>query len=193
MTIRSISATAAICCIITLTGCASKQAAIIDPGSQSADLPTTASSADKTEKAADGLIVTSATTTKENASKPGEATEQTDDPRRELQLDPVYFDFDSYLLKADARETLTRNARWLAENKLARIIIEGHADERGSDEYNLALAEKRAIAARRYIETLGVNGNRLETISYGENKPAVSGHDEATWAKNRRVEFVIAQ
>lgn len=192
MTIRAFIATATISSIIILTGCASKQAAKIDSGTQSATLPTTiAPPAVITEKADDAFIPSPLLT--ENISMAVDATEQTSDPRTEHHTDPVYFDFDSYLLRADARDILTRNARGLTENKLARVIIEGHADERGSDEYNLALAEKRAIAARRYIETLGVNPDRMDTISYGENKPAVTGNDEETWAKNRRVEFVIAK
>ena len=189
MTIRAFITTATICCLITLTGCASKQAVKIDSGTQSTASPTdTAPPTVITEKTDDGLM--NGSVIAENIPMAEDATEQANDPRTELHLAPVYFDFDSCLLMADARDTLTRNARWLAENKLDRVIIEGHADERGSDEYNLALAEKRAIAARRYIETLGVNSNRMETISYGENKPAMASHDEATWAKNRRVEFV---
>jgi peptidoglycan-associated lipoprotein len=129
----------------------------------------------------------------ESFPKTGDAAEQFDAVKTGNRLDTVYFDFDSCLLNVEARNTLTRNARWLDENRRTRVIIEGHADERGSDEYNLALAEKRALAAQRYIETLGANPGRMETISYGENQPAVTGHDEATWAKNRRVEFIIVK
>lgn len=193
MSIRTITVTAAICCLMTITGCASRQAATIGSGTQSSALTTTATTplAASTEKADDTL--TTGSVTEEKISPAGEATEEANNPRKEIYLDPVYFDFDSYILRADARDALTRNFRWLSENKLTRVIIEGHADERGSDEYNLALAEKRAIAAKRYIETLGVNPDRLQTISYGENKPAMAGHYETSWAKNRRVEFVIAE
>lgn len=192
MTIRAIFVAITIWGAATLTGCASKQAVNIDPGTQPATLPApTAPPAAITKKSEDGIVTGS--TIAEIIPMPEDAPAQTPNPRTELHLDPVYFDFDSYLLRADARDTLTRNARGLTENGLARVIIEGHADERGSDEYNLALAEKRAIAAKRYIETLGINPDRLETISYGENKPAAIGHDEATWARNRRVEFVIAK
>jgi peptidoglycan-associated lipoprotein len=112
----------------------------------------------------------------------------------ETSLDKIYFDFDSYILTAPARETLKKNATYLLnENSTARVRIEGNCDERGSDEYNLALGEKRAKAALDYLTTLGVPASRLSFISYGEEKPADPGHDEAAWAKNRRDEFVIVK
>lgn len=104
-------------------------------------------------------------------------------------LATVYFDFDSYLLEAEARDVLSRNAVWFKQNPLVRVVLEGHADERGSDEYNLALSEKRAIAAQKYLESLGVAADRLEVVGYGEEKPAVAAHEESAWSKNRRVEF----
>lgn len=191
MTIRAILAAITICGFATLTGCSAKEAVKIDTAAPSTTLTTTATAQTPFESVKTDSSITTDSVLSENILKAGGTTELTDNAKTETYLDPVYFDFDSYLLRADTRDTLTRNARWLAENRLARVIIEGHADERGSDEYNLALAEKRALAARRYIETLGVNLDRMETISYGENKPAMAGHDEATWAKNRRVEFVI--
>jgi peptidoglycan-associated lipoprotein len=107
-------------------------------------------------------------------------------------LDKIYFDFDSFILSAPARDILKKNADYLLNsNKTAKIRIEGNCDERGSDEYNLALGEKRAKAALDYLETLGVPASRLSFISYGKEKPADPGHDEAAWAKNRRDEFII--
>ena len=108
-------------------------------------------------------------------------------------LDTVYFDFDAYLLSAEAREILARNARFLGADAAARVTLEGHADERGSDEYNLALAEQRGVAVRRYLASLGIGEDRMEVVSYGEDKPAATGSDEAAWIKNRRVEFVIVK
>lgn len=106
-------------------------------------------------------------------------------------LEIVYFDFDSYVLAPSAREVLYRNFRWLSANPGARVQIEGHCDERGSGEYNLALGEKRATAAMRYLLNLGVPAARLSFISYGEEKPAATGHDESAWRNNRRAEFVV--
>ena len=110
----------------------------------------------------------------------------------ESPLEKVYFDFDSYLLTPTAREALNKDADYLLKNIPAvKVQVEGHCDERGSDEYNLALGEKRAKAALNYLVTLGVSPARLSFISYGKEKPADPGHDEAAWAKNRRAEFVI--
>lgn len=110
---------------------------------------------------------------------------------RQAALDRIFFDFDSYVLTAPARDTLKKNAAYLLKNSSAKVQIEGHCDERGSDEYNLALGEKRAKAALNYLETLGVSADRLSVISYGKEKPLDPGHDEAAWAKNRRDEFVL--
>lgn len=112
----------------------------------------------------------------------------------EVALAAVYFDFDSYVLSAAARDSLSKNAELLLKkNPSVKVQIEGHCDERGSDEYNLALGEKRAKAALNYLVTLGVPASNLSYISYGKEKPADPGHDEAAWAKNRRAEFVISR
>jgi len=108
-------------------------------------------------------------------------------------LDQIYFAFDSNALSDEARATLAKNAAFLKQNKAATVRIEGNCDERGSDEYNLALGEKRAQAARQYLITLGTAANRLSVISYGKEKPAAQGHSEEAWAKNRRDEFVLVQ
>ena len=109
------------------------------------------------------------------------------------QLFTVYFDFDNYSIRDNDAENLAKNARWLGLNQSVKMIIEGHADERGDEEYNLALGDKRAKSVERYLKTLGINPVRLTTISYGEERPAVSGHDEDAWAKNRRVELKNAE
>ncbi len=102
----------------------------------------------------------------------------------------IHFDFDSYVLTASARKTLAQNAEVLKALSGVKVRIEGHCDERGSDEYNLALGERRAQAAMNYLATLGVPASRMSTISFGEEKPLDPGHDESAWAKNRRAEFV---
>ncbi|HEY6008620.1 MAG TPA: peptidoglycan-associated lipoprotein Pal [Geobacteraceae bacterium] len=108
-------------------------------------------------------------------------------------LEKIYFDFDSADLSAAARDGLKKNSDLLKKNGSVKIQIEGHCDERGSDEYNLALGERRAKSAMKYLVTLGVKADRLSTISYGKEKPADPGHDEAAWAKNRRDEFVVTK
>ncbi len=104
-------------------------------------------------------------------------------------LQRIHFGFDQHTLSAEAREILARNAEYLKENPRVRVRIEGHTDERGSDEYNLALGERRARAARDYLISLGINGNRLTIISYGEEMPLVRASSESAWAQNRRAEF----
>ena len=101
----------------------------------------------------------------------------------------IYFDFDRSDLRPDAREGLQANASYLKSNSGVSITIEGNCDERGSNEYNLALGKRRAEAAYKYLVDLGVDSSRMTTVSYGEEKPAVEGHNELAWAKNRRDDF----
>lgn len=109
-------------------------------------------------------------------------------------FETVYFDFDKSDLRQDARDVLSRNAEIMMKSKAgAKIQIEGHCDERGSAEYNLALGERRAKSSLQYLTTLGVKAERLSIISYGKEKPAVQGSDEASWGKNRRSEFVVVK
>jgi len=105
--------------------------------------------------------------------------------------DRVFFDFDKSDLGPDAIETLNRQARWLSENRAITVTIEGHSDERGTRKYNLALGERRAAATKQYLESMGVDGGRIDTVSYGEERPAVLGSNEAAWAQNRRAVMVV--
>ncbi len=106
-------------------------------------------------------------------------------------LKDIYFDFDRYDLRPDARDTLKADADWLKANLSARVEIEGHCDERGTNEYNLALGAKRAQAAKDYLVTLGVAKDRLSTKSYGEELPVCKEHTEECWQKNRHDRFVV--
>lgn len=106
-------------------------------------------------------------------------------------LHEIFFDFDRYDLRPEARETLKVNADWLKSNPSARVEIEGHCDERGTSEYNLALGAKRAQAAKDYLITLGIAAGRLSTISYGEELPVCTEKNEQCWQRNRRARFVI--
>jgi peptidoglycan-associated lipoprotein len=108
-------------------------------------------------------------------------------------LQDVLYEFDRYDLSADARATLRANADWLKSNPSARVEIEGHCDERGTNEYNLALGAKRAQAAREFLSTLGIPADRLSTISYGQEIPVCREQTEDCWRKNRRARFVILQ
>jgi peptidoglycan-associated lipoprotein len=101
----------------------------------------------------------------------------------------IYFDFDSYVVKDEFRPIVESHAKMLKANPSAKEVAEGHTDERGGSEYNLALGQKRAEAVVQQLKTLGVGDSQLEAVSYGKERPAVDGHDEAAWAKNRRVEL----
>jgi peptidoglycan-associated lipoprotein len=107
-------------------------------------------------------------------------------------LESVYFDYDSSAIRSDARTVLQGNVGTINQNAGWRMItIEGHCDERGSEEYNLALGERRASAVRQYLVDSGVSAGKIDTVSFGEAKPAVQGHDESAWKWNRRAEFVV--
>ena len=107
------------------------------------------------------------------------------------QLQDIYFDYDKYNIRDDVKAILEKNAAWLKKNPGVKIQVEGHCDERGSNEYNLALGYRRARSARDYLVLLGVDPKRVSTISFGEEKPLDPGHNEEAWTKNRRGHFVI--
>jgi len=166
----------AICCFtLSLAGCAKKE--LVKGEGETPAATTTAKPEVKEEKV------------QENAVKEAPAV-STEEAKSVIPLDNIYFDFDSYVLTTNSRNTLAKNADWLKKNVSVNIQIAGNCDERGSDEYNLALGEKRAKAAMNYLTTLGISGSRLSTISYGKEKPIDPGHDEAAWAKNRNDQFM---
>ena len=101
----------------------------------------------------------------------------------------VYFDFDSYVIKPEAQSQIDAHARFIKADPARRIVIEGHTDEQGGREYNLALGQKRAVAVRRSLTLLGVNDTQLEAVSFGEEKPAMSGSNESAYSQNRRAEI----
>ena len=105
----------------------------------------------------------------------------------------IYFDFDKWDLKPEARAVLEKKAAWLKANPQYKVTIGGHCDERGTNEYNLALGERRAKAAVKYLNTLGVSTERMTSISYGEERPVCTEHNEGCWAKNRRDEFKLGK
>lgn len=107
-----------------------------------------------------------------------------------LSTTVFYFDFDQATIKSDALEALRAHAQYLNTNPSAMIRLEGHADERGTREYNVALGERRGNAVAKYLRLNGVSGSQMEVISYGEEKPVAYGHDDQSWSANRRVELV---
>ena len=134
------------------------------------------------------------TTTTQSTPDTGKSTVATTDESSKvvapITLDRViYFDFDSYAVKDEFRPIVESHAKMLKANSGAKEVAEGHTDERGGSEYNLALGQKRAEAVVQQMKVLGVGDSQLEAVSYGKERPAVDGHDESAWAKNRRVEL----
>ena len=109
----------------------------------------------------------------------------------EFENEDVFFEFDQFVLSDSAKAVLNKKAKWLKDRPNAKALIEGHCDERGSTEYNLALGQKRAEAAMQFLIALGINPSRVSTISFGKERLADPGHNEAAWVKNRRAHFVL--
>lgn len=112
---------------------------------------------------------------------------------QEKPLAMIHFDYDKYNIRPDAVPVLEANASWLKKHPTVKILIEGHCDERGTEEYNLSLGEKRAKSTMDYLISLGISADRIRIISYGKSQPLDPGHDETAWAKNRRAQFLIIE
>jgi len=157
----------------TLTACASKQTKPEESGGAGMALP-----------GAEGSGAA-------NAGAAGGPDDEVAGPQAGLLAKrTVYFDFDSSEIKGEGTDIVAAHAKYLASHSSARVRLEGHTDERGSREYNIGLGERRAQSVRRALLLQGAADTQISTVSYGEERPAVAGHDEAAWAKNRRVEIV---
>ena len=108
-----------------------------------------------------------------------------------IHLEDIYFDFDRSTLTAESQEILTQKAIWLKANNNVKVVIEGHCDNRGTNEYNLALGDRRAAATKAFLVDMGISPSRMVTISYGEERPLLTGQNEEAWAKNRRAHFEV--
>jgi peptidoglycan-associated lipoprotein len=122
-----------------------------------------------------------------------EAAQQTQKVMATSGLKDIHFDYDKASLRTGDRKILTANAKWLLKNTKYAVKIEGNCDERGTDEYNMALGQKRADTAKSYLIDMGVNKNKISTISYGKERPLDPEHNEEAWAKNRRDDFIISK
>ena len=120
---------------------------------------------------------------------PPPPSEPVDNTAWQDAIQDVFFDYDKYDIRSDARETLQKNASGLKANSVGTMVLEGHCDERGTPEYNLALGQRRADAVVAYLKDLGVTTTSIQTVSYGEERPFAQGHDESSWSQNRRVHF----
>jgi peptidoglycan-associated lipoprotein len=135
----------------------------------------------------------------ELAKRPGPGVElstpisQTEDASQYGVVDRIHFDYDKSDIKPEFVRGLENNARWMRDHKDYQMLIEGHCDERGTNEYNMALGERRAMAARNFLIQQGVQPDRLHIKSWGEEKPVAFGHDESSWWQNRRAEFLVGR
>jgi peptidoglycan-associated lipoprotein len=170
MKFKSIALMALIASVLTLSSCASNKK--------------------KTEAATDSAPDTAQV---DNGSNKGMALELNgdSDSNKAGALKTVYFDFNSAGLSSETKEALSNNAQFLKTNTTVKVQVEGHADERGGVQFNLALGEKRAKGVKEYLIGQGVEAGRISTISFGKEKPVSFGHDEESWSKNRRANFVI--
>lgn len=166
--------------VTSIVGCASSPEDSTDSADQGADAAQTSS----TDASADSTYA-------DPAASQQQSTPLVTDPDLELRSTKVfYFDYDLADLKADAFEPLKAHARFLMANRGAKVRLEGHCDERGTREYNIALGERRGNAVAKFLKVQGVSSSQIEVISYGEERPVSLGHTESAWAMNRRVELV---
>lgn len=181
------------CCVsvFMIAGCANKEVVKSDEPivqkTEAAKPAAPATAKANASGAAQNQAQKAAEQAKQNAGQSAKATTQ------QSSFETIYFNFDQSDLSQAARDVLSKNAAaMLKAQPNAKIKIEGNCDDRGSAEYNLALGERRANSALKYLVNMGVSADRLSVVSYGKERPAVAGNDEAAWAKNRRDDFVIA-
>ncbi|NND59206.1 MAG: peptidoglycan-associated lipoprotein Pal [Gammaproteobacteria bacterium] len=173
---KQLSTAALLVCMLAIAACGGRKATTDDDSGTVVEPPTTSET----------------TPIRPTPSQPELTAEQ----RRQMELQKLlatrtlYFDYDEFEIKPDYMDVLAAHASNLADDRSQRIVIEGHCDERGSREYNIGLGERRAQAVRRVLMLQGVSASQIQTISYGEERPAAPGHNEQAWARNRRAEIV---
>lgn len=187
---RKISVLILIAFTLLFAGCSKK--AVVQPEQPSEDLPAQQAVVPQKETVAKTPDYRyQERITEQQLSKIGTDEEAAGYLEEKGKFDDIHFAYDQYDISRDAQITLQAVASWLNKNTSAKILIEGHCDDRGTNEYNLALGDRRAKAARDYLVALGIAAGRVETISYGEEEPLCSEPNEECWTKNRRAHFVI--
>jgi peptidoglycan-associated lipoprotein len=178
------------------SACAKKQvevAPIVDTSTEdAAKAAADKAAADKAAAEAKARAEAEAAAAKARAEAEG-AKKLIQDQIISFESEKIYFDYDKADLKPEAQATLEKKAKFLDSNSFYLVTIEGNCDERGTNEYNLALGERRADAAKNFLSSLGISADRIMTVSYGEEKPEVAGNDESAWSQNRRAEFKFSK
>jgi peptidoglycan-associated lipoprotein len=164
-----------------IAGCSTQPSAPVD------DQSTAAAAA---AAAKDGTTTSGTTTSGISGTATGTGANPLKDPNNVLSKRSIYFEFDSFVVEDKYKALIDAHAKYLSANRSAKVTLQGHTDERGSREYNIALGQKRADAVKRAMTLMGVQDVVIETVSYGKEKPKREGHDEAAWAENRRVDIV---
>jgi peptidoglycan-associated lipoprotein len=170
--------------LVFVTACAKKQIQVSQPGKEM-ETPKEV----KPEVTAPSKVEMKNTEEEEAKRRELEKAQMLANEMKMFESQSIYFDFDKSDLKPEAQATLKKKADWLRMNPGYSVRIEGNCDERGTNEYNLALGERRAASAKKFLAALGIAENRMSIISYGEERPVDPGHNEAAWAKNRRDDF----
>jgi peptidoglycan-associated lipoprotein len=181
----------AFCLVLNVSGCAKKKVTADESGVGAEETALKPGDPGYEKIYEEGMAATDESLDTQ-ASMKGRAHEVLEG-RTSAPLLPIYFDFDKSNIREDQRDRMEKSAAVLKQNQSMRVRIEGNCDERGTNEYNMALGERRAQSAKKYLMNLGIHGDRMHTISYGEEKPLLHGHDEYSWAQNRRDDLVIVE
>ena len=175
------------------TGCAEKKSVVTNSAAQEQEVAPAQKAAQTTDASKLSNTINPNDSTNQNDTTRGQSASVETTATPEASVRDINFDFDSSIIRPDAREILKGNADFLLKNRAATIVIEGHCDERGTAEYNMALGQRRAQETKKYLVNLGIKESTIRTISYGEERPLDPGNTEEAWAKNRRAHFLIAQ
>ena len=175
------------------TGCAEKKSVVTNSAAQEQEVAPAQKAAQTTDTSKLSDTINPNDSTNQNDTIRGKSASVETTAIPETSVRDINFDFDSSIIRPDAREILIVNADFLLKNRISSIVIEGHCDERGTAEYNMALGQRRAQETKKYLVNLGIKESTITTISYGEERPLDPGNTEEAWAKNRRAHFLIAQ
>jgi len=188
--------TLALLALVAIPACKKNPKPVVAPSATTAtstvpDIPPTVTTATAQTVPTESDFVSPKTDTVAVETLPNDIGELNRVAQSRGYIQDAFFEYNDSQLTADAQSALTSSATWLKKNPQYNLLIEGHCDERGTEQYNLALGDRRANQAKEYLVTLGVDTGRIRTVSYGEERPFDPGHDEAAWAKNRRDHLVL--
>jgi peptidoglycan-associated lipoprotein len=194
--IKAFATTLALLALVVIPACKKNPKPVVAPSTSVApttvpDIPPTVTTATAQTVPTETDFVSPKTDTVAVETLPNDIGELNRVAQSRGYIQDAFFEYNDSQLTADAQNALTSSATWLKKNSQYNLLIEGHCDERGTEQYNLALGDRRANQAKEYLVTLGVDSGRIRTVSYGEERPFDPGHDDSAWAKNRRDHLVL--